>query len=60
MHEFFSPKEVAARPLDELIDFLMERGKSHFEDIRNDVLKQILILPWLGKVDKPPLPKKSR
>ncbi|AFV03941.1 MULTISPECIES: IS110 family transposase [Dehalobacter] len=30
--EFFSPEEVAARPLDELIDFLMEKGKSHFED----------------------------
>ena len=30
--EFFSPEEVAARPLDELIDFLMEKGRSHFED----------------------------
>lgn len=28
--EFFSPEEVAARPLDELIDFLMEKGKNHF------------------------------
>lgn len=25
--EFFSPEEVAARPLDELIDFLMEKGR---------------------------------
>lgn len=30
--EFLSPDEIAARPLDELIDFLMEKGKKHFND----------------------------
>jgi hypothetical protein len=30
--EFLSPEEIAARPLDELIDFLMEKGKSHFSN----------------------------
>ncbi len=30
--EFFSPDEIAARPLEELIDFLMEKGKKHFTD----------------------------
>jgi transposase len=30
--EFFSPEEVAARPLDELIDFLVDKGKSKFKD----------------------------
>jgi transposase len=28
--EFLSPEEIAARPLDELINFLMEKGKKHF------------------------------
>lgn len=28
--EFLSPDEIAARPLDELIDFLMEKGNKHF------------------------------
>lgn len=28
--EFLSPEEIAARPLDELIDILMEKGRSHF------------------------------
>lgn len=30
--EFLSPDEIAARPLDDLIDFLMEKGKKHFSD----------------------------
>ena len=30
--EFLSPEEIAVRPLDELIDILMEKGKSHFSD----------------------------
>ncbi len=30
--EFLSPEEIAARPLDELIDILMEKGRSHFAD----------------------------
>lgn len=30
--EFLSPDEIAARPLDDLIDFLMEKGKKHFAD----------------------------
>jgi transposase len=30
--EFLSPEEIAARPLDELIDILMEKGRSHFSD----------------------------
>lgn len=30
--DFFSPEDVAARPLEELIDFLMEKGRSHFDD----------------------------
>lgn len=30
--EFFSPEDIAARPLDELIDFLMEKGNKHFAD----------------------------
>lgn len=30
--DFFSPEDVATRPLDELIDFLMEKGKNHFDD----------------------------
>lgn len=28
--EFLSPEEIAARPLDELIDFVMEKGKKRF------------------------------
>ncbi|NMA14862.1 MAG: IS110 family transposase [Clostridia bacterium] len=28
--EFLSPDEIAARPLDDLIDFLMEKGNKHF------------------------------
>ena len=30
--EFLSPEEIAARPLDDLIDILMEKGRSHFTD----------------------------
>ena len=30
--DFFSPEDVAARPLEELIDFLMEKGRNHFDD----------------------------
>jgi transposase len=30
--EFLSPEEIAARPLDELIDILMEKGRSRFTD----------------------------
>lgn len=30
--EFLSPEEIAARPLNELIDILMEKGRSHFSD----------------------------
>jgi len=30
--EFLSPDEIAARPLEDLIDFLMEKGKKHFND----------------------------
>lgn len=30
--EFLSPEEIAARPLDELIQFLMERGHQHFSN----------------------------
>lgn len=30
--DFFSPEDIAARPLDELIDFLMEKGRKHFAD----------------------------
>ncbi|WP_425803737.1 IS110 family transposase [Desulfitobacterium sp. Sab5] len=30
--EFLSPEEVAARPLDELIEFLVDKGKSKFKD----------------------------
>ncbi|MFZ5898747.1 MAG: IS110 family transposase [Bacillota bacterium] len=30
--EFLSPEEIAARPLDELIDILMEKGKSNFSN----------------------------
>ena len=30
--EFFSPEEVAARPLEELIEFLMEKGQNQFKD----------------------------
>lgn len=30
--EFLSPEEVAARPLDDLIDFLMEKSNKHFTD----------------------------
>ena len=30
--DFFSPEDVAARPLEELIDFLMEKGKNQFEN----------------------------
>ncbi|WP_156946499.1 IS110 family transposase [Desulfitibacter alkalitolerans] len=32
LNEFLSPDEVAARPLDELIDFLMEKGHQHFSN----------------------------
>lgn len=30
--EFFSPEDIAARPLAELIDFLMKKGNKHFAD----------------------------
>ena len=30
--EFFSPEDVVARPLEELIDILVEKGKGHFDD----------------------------
>ena len=30
--EFLSPEEIAARPLEDLIDFVMEKGKKHFSD----------------------------
>ncbi|GAV21592.1 IS110 family transposase [Carboxydothermus pertinax] len=30
--EFLSPDEIAARPLDNLIDFLVEKGNKHFAD----------------------------
>ncbi|MGQ9825656.1 MAG: IS110 family transposase [Desulfotomaculales bacterium] len=30
--DFLSPDEIAARPLEDLIDFLMEKGKKHFTD----------------------------
>jgi transposase len=30
--EFLSPEDIAARPLNELIDFLIEKGKGHFVD----------------------------
>lgn len=30
--EFLSPEENAARPLEDLIDFLMEKGNKHFSD----------------------------
>ncbi|GAW32651.1 IS110 family transposase, partial [Carboxydocella sp. JDF658] len=30
--EFLSPEEIAARPLEDLIDFLMEKGNKHFSD----------------------------
>jgi transposase len=30
--EFLSPEEIAARPLNELIDFLMEKGRNHFDN----------------------------
>ncbi|GAV24020.1 IS110 family transposase, partial [Carboxydothermus pertinax] len=30
--EFLSPDEIAARPLDDLIDFLVEKGNKHFAD----------------------------
>ncbi|MCL6478732.1 MAG: IS110 family transposase [Peptococcaceae bacterium] len=30
--DFLSPEEIAARPLEELIDFIMEKGKKHFTD----------------------------
>lgn len=32
INEFLTVDEIAARPLDELIDFLMDKGKSHFTD----------------------------
>lgn len=32
LNDFFSPDEIAARPLDDLIDFLMEKGKNNFSD----------------------------
>lgn len=32
LNEFLSPDEIAARPLDDLIDFLMEKGHKHFSD----------------------------
>ncbi len=32
INDFFTVDELAARPLPELIDFLMEKGKSHFKD----------------------------
>lgn len=28
--DFFSPEEIATRPLENLIDFVMEKGKKHF------------------------------
>lgn len=28
--EFLSPEEIASQPLEELIDFIMEKGKNHF------------------------------
>lgn len=30
--DFLSPEEIAARPLEDLIDFIMEKGKKHFTD----------------------------
>lgn len=30
--DFLSPEEIAARPLEELIDFIMDKGKKHFTD----------------------------
>ncbi|GAB6179914.1 IS110-like element ISDha12 family transposase [Desulfotomaculum defluvii] len=30
--DFLSPDEIAARPLEDLIDFLMEKGRKHFTD----------------------------
>jgi hypothetical protein len=30
--EFLSPDEIVARPLEDLIDFLMEKGNKHFTD----------------------------
>ena len=30
--EFFSPEEIAASSLEDLIDFLMDKGKNHFRD----------------------------
>jgi len=32
INDFLTVDEIAARPLDSLIDFLMEKGKSHFEE----------------------------
>lgn len=32
LNEFLSPDEIATRPLDDLIDFLMEKGHKHFSD----------------------------
>lgn len=35
--KFLSSEEIAARPLDELSDILMEKGKSHFSALKHAV-----------------------
>ena len=44
--EFLSPEEIAARPLEDLIDFLMEKGNKHFSDpeATAEALKKLLVM----------------
>lgn len=38
LHEFLTIDDIAARPLDELIDFIMEKGRQRFEDPQSTAL----------------------
>ncbi|NLM58752.1 MAG: IS110 family transposase [Clostridium sp.] len=37
-HEFLTLDDIAARPLDELVDFMVENGKDHFSDPKASAL----------------------